>query len=500
MVTGHLALLMGESQMTSNRKRGQNSTNGASQAMGIEFDDFDREYGIGDLLETSVLEDLITEIQAAGPGSVLVLFPDGTPYYTKGPLAPDEAASISRLLHRERIDSPKTFRSPRGRITIFPITHELEIIGYLVLGYEKEGDGSTSFPELLGRLLGKVLSHLIIYRYRNLLTSGLHGQVVEESYAQLKEKAALLEKSEEKYRLLAESLEIEVKKKTREIKESEARLMQQEKMASIGHLAAGVAHEINNPMGFISSNLTAVDEYVAHMLPLIEQYRALVSWLKEAPITREVRGGVSERLDRIRALEEEADIDFITEDTPNLIRESQEGAERIKKIVIDLKDFAHPGEQELKYADINQGLDSTLNVVWNELKYKAEVTKDYGELPEVECYPQQLNQVFMNLLVNAAQAIEKQGEIRIATRAVDGYVEIAISDTGLGIPEEDVSSIFDPFFTTKEVGQGTGLGLNVVYNIIEKHHGSVDVESTVGVGTTFTIRIPFKNKGVPCPD
>ncbi|MCK4485579.1 MAG: GHKL domain-containing protein [Desulfobacterales bacterium] len=184
------------------------------------------------------------------------------------------------------------------------------------------------------------------------------------------------------------------------------------------------------------------------------------------------------------------DIDFVLDDIPNLMKESQEGAERIKKIVIDLKDFAHPGDQELKYADINRSLDSTLNIVWNELKYKSTVTKDYGDLPQVRCYPQQLNQVFMNLLVNAAQAIEKQGEINIMTRALDGKVEIAISDTGSGIPEENLSRIFDPFFTTKEVGKGTGLGLNVAYNIIKKHKGAIDVESEVGKGTTFTIRIP----------
>jgi signal transduction histidine kinase len=157
--------------------------------------------------------------------------------------------------------------------------------------------------------------------------------------------------------------------------------------------------------------------------------------------------------------------------------------------VIDLKDFAHPGEQKLQYADINRNLDSTLNVVWNELKYKTKVIKDYGDLPEVRCYPQQINQVFMNLLVNAAQAIEKKGEIKIATRALDGQVEIKIGDTGSGISKEDLSKIFDPFFTTKDVGKGTGLGLNVAYNIIKKHKGSIDVESELGRGATFIIRL-----------
>ncbi len=453
-------------------------------------EDFDKEYGLSELLSTSVLEDLGVEIQKVAPVSVLVLLPDGTPYYTKGSLPPDEAASISRLLKRERIDSIKDLRLERGRITIFPITHELETIGYLVFGYEKEGDRSSCSLIPLGAFVQKVLNHLIVYSHKNLLTSGLHGQVVEASYAQLNQKATLLEKSEQKYRLLAEGLEIEVEKKTKEIKETQAQLIQQEKMASIGHLAAGVAHEINNPMGFISSNLNTLEDYGKDLRSLIEQYTDLVSGLKGAMTTKEERAAISERLGHISKIEKEMDIDFILEDIPNLIKESLEGAERIKKIVIDLKDFAHPGEQELEYANINRNLESTLNIVWNELKYKATVTKDYGDLPEVRCYPQQLNQVFMNILVNAAQAIEKQGEIRIVTRAVDGQVEVAISDTGSGIPKENLSKIFDPFFTTREVGKGTGLGLNITYNIIQKHKGTIEVESEVGKGTTFTIRVP----------
>ena len=278
-----------------------------------------------------------------------------------------------------------------------------------------------------------------------------------------------------------------------ELKATQAQILQSEKMASIGQLAAGVAHEINNPTGFVSSNLNVLAGYDTDIKSLIEQYRAIVSDLKPGAATsaNEGRSSISEQLSYIAELEKEVDIDFILSDTPNLIKESQEGTDRIKKIVIGLKDFAHPGEHKLNYADINKNMESTLNVVWNELKYKARVVKEYGELPQVKCYSQQINQVFVNLLVNAAQAIAKEGEIKIATKALDGKVEIKISDTGKGIPEENLSKIFDPFFTTKEVGKGTGLGLNVAYNIIEKHKGTIDVESTVGVGTTFTIRLPL---------
>lgn len=276
-----------------------------------------------------------------------------------------------------------------------------------------------------------------------------------------------------------------------ELKATQAQILQSEKMASIGQLAAGVAHEINNPTGFISSNLNTLAGYDKDLRSLIAQYSNFIAGLKDDMATEKGRASILEKLGRINELEKEIDIDFVLNDTPNLIKECREGTERIKKIVIDLKNFAHPGEQKLKYADINKNMESTLNVVWNELKYKAKVIKEYGDLPQVKCYSQQLNQVFVNLLVNAAQAIEKGGEIRIATRALDGKVEIKISDTGSGIPEENLSKIFDPFFTTKEVGKGTGLGLNVAYNIIKKHKGTIDVESTVGKGTTFTIRIPL---------
>ncbi len=279
-----------------------------------------------------------------------------------------------------------------------------------------------------------------------------------------------------------------------EHRKTQSWLLQSEKMASIGQLAAGVAHEINNPTGFVSSNLKTLLDYQKDIGELTKAYGQLVQELNEAPSAEGLPQAIKKKAASISALEQELDIQYILADARDLVGECAEGMRRIKKIVMDLKDFAHPGENELQIVDINNGIESTLNVVWNELKYKATVKKEYGDIPPVECYAQQLNQVFMNLLVNAAQAIKKQGDITISTHTEDGYVRIDIGDNGSGIPEENLARVFDPFFTTKEVGKGTGLGLHMAYNIVQKHAGTIQAKSTVGEGTTFTIRIPATQK------
>ena len=277
-----------------------------------------------------------------------------------------------------------------------------------------------------------------------------------------------------------------------ELQQAQQQTVQQEKMASIGQLAAGVAHEINNPTGFVSSNLKSLQDYLEDLFKLLTAYGELRALLENAPKPEGASADTAARLDQIKQIESDIDLEFLMTDTRDLIQESREGTERIKKIVIDLKDFAHPGQHERMTADLNRNLESVLNIVWNELKYKATVHKDLGELPPVECFPQQLNQVFMNLLVNAGQAMETMGEIHIATRTAGDNVEIEIRDTGCGIPEENLQQIFDPFFTTKPVGKGTGLGLNVAYNIVKKHGGDIEVNSRVDEGTRFTIRLPLE--------
>lgn len=270
----------------------------------------------------------------------------------------------------------------------------------------------------------------------------------------------------------------ELEKAYNELKVAQSQVTQQEKMASIGQLAAGVAHEINNPTGFIMSNLGSLQRY---MLKIGEFLKAQDEAVQDLPDA--VRSSLTSKRKALK-------VDFILEDVVNLVKESLDGAERIKKIVQDLKSFSRVDESEQKMADINAGIESTVNIVWNELKYKAVVKKDYGDIPQTKCNPGQLNQVFMNILVNAAHAIEKQGEIAIRTWCEDGFIHISISDTGSGIPEDRIPRIFEPFYTTKEVGKGTGLGLSIAYDIVKKHGGTIMVQSEVGKGTTFTVSIP----------
>jgi two-component system NtrC family sensor kinase len=264
------------------------------------------------------------------------------------------------------------------------------------------------------------------------------------------------------------------------LKLTQSRLLQQEKMASIGQLAAGVAHEINNPMGFISSNLRSLEKYIVKIV-------AYTSGM-EAMLAREKTDA------NVKALKEKRSalqMDFIIQDIKDLIDESLEGAERVKKIVQNLKTFARLDHDDHKQADINKCIESSLNMVWNELKYKATIIKDYGEIPQTLCYPMQLNQVFVNLLVNAAHAIERQGEITVRTWAEKGSICASVTDTGCGMTQETMDHIFEPFFSTKEIGQGTGLGLSIVYDIIIKHGGEIAVLSTPGNGTTFTVHLPI---------
>ncbi|OGX53043.1 MAG: hypothetical protein A2460_06540 [Omnitrophica WOR_2 bacterium RIFOXYC2_FULL_43_9] len=257
-----------------------------------------------------------------------------------------------------------------------------------------------------------------------------------------------------------------IHEKVKLIKETEAQLIQMEKMASIGTLAAGIAHEINNPLGFLISNLESLRDYVK-------------SFARELPA-------------------ESPHAKTILEDFLPMTEESLEGALRIKKIVSDLRTFSRQNETEKVLTDIHQVLDSTLSIIWNEIKYKVSLTKEYQAQSEILADATQLSQVFLNILLNASQAIDssqtitEKGTINLSTREDQNNLFVIIKDNGCGIPKEVLPKIFDPFFSTKK--KGSGLGLSVSYNIIKQHHGDINVDSSPGQGTTFTIQLPKRSK------
>ena len=269
-----------------------------------------------------------------------------------------------------------------------------------------------------------------------------------------------------------------------ELQQRQAQVFQQEKMASIGQLAAGVAHEINNPLGFISSNLTTLNKYVDRLAGFIgagDQVLTGISDIDSSAVTS------------LKETRKKLKIDYIMEDARQLIAENQDGVGRVRRIVQDLKSFSRVDQAEQALTNLNEALETTINIAWNEIKYIASLNREFGDIPEILCFPQQLNQVFLNLLVNAAHALgDRQGNITVRTWSNSDHIFVSVADNGCGMPEEIRQRIFEPFFTTKEAGKGTGLGLSISYDIIRKHDGEITVDSEVGKGTTFTVKLPVK--------
>lgn len=277
-----------------------------------------------------------------------------------------------------------------------------------------------------------------------------------------------------------EETQKELEKACIDLKTSQIMVLQQEKLASIGQIAAGVVHEINNPLCFISSNLQILDIYTQKLIDFFNIHSSVIDALKD-----------HKAIKRLQEKRDELMHESIFKKMKKLVNDAFDGINRINTIENDLLIFSRHGEKEMKPADINEIMESTLNIVWNELKYKAEVKKEYGDIPMITCYSQQLSQVFMNILVNAAYAIDKYGEIATKTWQEKDAIFISISDTGCGIPNENLNKIFEPFFTTKEPGKGTGLGMSISYEIIKKHNGEITCESEPGKETRFTIKLPI---------
>jgi len=342
-----------------------------------------------------------------------------------------------------------------------------------------------SWDDLLERLHGhdrlvilkKPFDNIEVQQLANTLTN--KWEMTERANLQMHR----LEELVEERTLALKKTSLALQHEIDERKQLEGQLVQSEKLASLGQLAAGVAHEINNPIGFISSNLGTLEGYFGKLLEMLQAYQNA----EEGVAAPELRA-------RLKDLRERVELDFLEEDIPLLIKESKEGIGRVGQIVKDLKNFSRvDSNQEWQWSNLQLGIESTLNIVANELKYKADVVKDYAALPEIECLASQINQVIMNLVVNAAQAMgPERGTITLRGGTLGERIWLEVADTGSGMAPETVQKIFDPFFTTKPIGQGTGLGLSLSYGIVQKHAGQITVSSEVGVGTTFRIELPIR--------
>lgn len=344
------------------------------------------------------------------------------------------------------------------------LSYDLETIGYL------EAPSSSTDAQL--HAAAGLLELFMQSGARYFMASEMHIEVVKADYEELQRKHAALMESEARYRTLAEHLEERVSEQVKTIESAQRQLYQAEKMASVGQLAAGVAHEINNPIGFIRSNLSTAQSYV-------QDFKCIAGLVK------------SEGSEQLAAAWKAADLDFVLEDFTPLLQQSVDGADRVARIVADLKGFSNVDQAEEKVVDLNENIRSACNVAVGQVNARADLKLTLGDLPPLRCQSGHLSQVFLNLLLNAAHAMKTRGEIHIRSSVEDGRICIRVSDTGSGIAAEVLPRIFDPFFTTCDVGAGTGLGLTVSRDIIVAHGGSIEVESEVGVGTTFTIYLPI---------
>ena len=342
-----------------------------------------------------------------------------------------------------------------------------------------------SWDDLLDRLhahdrlliLKKPFDNIEVQQMANTLLT--KWEMTERASLQMHHLEHLVAQRTAQFKQASEALQREIDER----KQLEGQLVQSEKLASLGQLAAGVAHEINNPIGFISSNLGTLDGYFEQLLTMLDAYHN----------AEQALAGSQTAL-QLAHLREQIELEYLREDVPLLIKESKEGISRVGQIVRDLKDFSRiDNNQQWQWANLQQGIESTLNIVASELKYKADVVKDYQALPEIECLPSQINQVIMNLVVNAAQAMgPERGTITLSTGTQGDTAWIEVADTGSGIAPDALPKIFDPFFTTKPVGQGTGLGLSLSYGIVKKHGGNISVSSKLGAGTTFRVQLPLR--------
>jgi len=377
--------------------------------------------------------------------------------------------ALSLALQAEvAIVGPETAARPdRRRVAI---TWELEPIAYL------ESAEATA-EQLQGGVTIVLLLLKEAVRYR--MASELHLETVHADYEALQAKHAELQRSETQYKELSERLEEKVAAQVKEIEAAQRKIFLSEKLASVGQLAAGVAHELNTPLAYIQNNLAAARGY----LDDLESFFAAARHGQD-PAT-------------VRDAWEKADGEYIRQDFPVLIGSCLDGVARLSSIVANLKIFSNINQLQQSFDDVNARLITVLNLLRPQIDDRIEIVRDFAALPPIPCHPAHLGQVFYNLIQNGVQAIEGKGRVTIRTFAHNDHLCVAIADTGTGIQEQDLSRIFDPFFTTKEVGKGTGLGLSVVHDVVKAHHGRIEVRSRPGEGAVFTVCLPIEATNSP---
>lgn len=402
--------------------------------------DFERDLNLQDLLRGIDKQRLETALQALLGAPIAIFDPRGACLLGASDLAND-APSL-------------------------PLHGELEPIGNI----------KAAVPPHLLKAAADLLRLLLHTNARYLMASDLHLQTQQTDFEELQRRHKALEQSEQRYKALAETLELRVQQQVKTIENTQLKLYETEKLASVGRLAAGVAHEINNPIGFIRSNLTTARSYldslnkIGDLLPSCPDITTLkTAWQRE-------------------------DMAFIQQDMQEILDESIAGTDRIAAIVKDLKGFSRVDEAEREEADINQLIQQVCNIAAAELRDKAEVQLVLGKLPLLHCHPGELGQVFLSVLMNAVDAMATPGKIQFRTAHQEDGIVIEIRDNGCGIAASAMPHIFDPFFTTKEVGKGMGLGLSVSRNIIKAHHGNLAIKSQPGAGTRVTISLPINPK------
>jgi signal transduction histidine kinase len=453
----------------------------------IDVEPFDREYQINELLPKDLLKRITNDCSLLMPEQWALYTANGRIHDQYGPWGHEQTVKLKAKMMEDRPEGETTIHIDDGAsLLLFPMEYELEVTGYMAVCIPNNAQEPIIAKS---RAAANLLKQLMRLKHQTILTSGLHGLVVEESYAELKDKAEQLARSEEKFRNLSANLEIEVQKKTEEIRIAHAHVMQQEKMAAIGQLSAGMAHEINNPLGFILSNLTTLKDYGDDLAALMLQYRKLTALCGDSA-NNGCSSSIRSQCKTIEEIENKLDGTFLLADLPVLISESVTGAKRIQNIVQDLKTAARPGESQQEHIHVPESIEAVLAIVQSRIGPKISVKKTFHPVPMIIGYPQEISQVWLNIILNALEAMDDEGTLEITTQTAKDQVAVGIEDTGMGISGENIPKIFNPFFTTKDVGQGTGLGLHLVYQLIAKHDGQIKVQSQSGKGSRFTIHLP----------